>query len=135
MAEMRYIFAYYNHLNPEQLTQDHIASYINYIKKEHGVGRDKCRIACPAYCGNCPELQFLFQAHFALTLRCPTRTLSQKGIQASGYSYAGTDCPCPCLNRQLQAQSHHCLVLWHRPETERAPFPGDEEHQQNRNAG
>lgn len=44
MAEMRYIFAYYNHLNPEQLTQDHIASYINYIKKEHGVGRDKCRM-------------------------------------------------------------------------------------------
>lgn len=44
MAEMRYIFAYFNHLNPEQLTQDHIASYINYIKKEHGVGRDKCRM-------------------------------------------------------------------------------------------
>jgi len=26
MAEMRYIFAYYNHLNPEQLTQEHIAA-------------------------------------------------------------------------------------------------------------
>jgi len=44
MAEIRYVFAYYNHLNPEQLTQDHIVSYINYIKKEHGVGRDKCRM-------------------------------------------------------------------------------------------
>ena len=44
MAEMRYIFAYYNHLSPGQLTQEHIASYINYIKKEHGVGRDKCRM-------------------------------------------------------------------------------------------
>lgn len=44
MAEMRYIFGYYNHLHPEQLTQDHIAAYINYIKKEHMVGRDKCRM-------------------------------------------------------------------------------------------
>lgn len=44
-AEMRHLFAYYNQLGPKEITQDHIASYINYIKKEHGVGRDKCRMA------------------------------------------------------------------------------------------
>jgi integrase/recombinase XerD len=49
MAEMRYIFAYFNHLSPEQLTQEHIAAYLNYIKKEHGVGRDKCRM-CAQSC-------------------------------------------------------------------------------------
>lgn len=49
MAELRFLFAYYNHLNPEELTQEHIASYINYIKKEHGVGRDKCRM-CAQSC-------------------------------------------------------------------------------------
>lgn len=49
MAEMRYIFAYYNHLNPEQLTQDHIAANINYIKQEHGVGRDECRMCAQSF--------------------------------------------------------------------------------------
>ena len=29
MAEMRFIFAYYNHLNPEQLTQDHNLSRVS----------------------------------------------------------------------------------------------------------
>ena len=42
---MRFIFAHFNHVQPAQLTQDHIISYINFIKSEHGVGRDKCRMA------------------------------------------------------------------------------------------
>lgn len=42
---MRFIFAHFNHLSPEQLSQEHIISYINFIKTEHGVGRDKCRMA------------------------------------------------------------------------------------------
>ena len=42
---MRFIFAHFNHLTPNQLSQEHIISYINFIKTEHGVGRDKCRMA------------------------------------------------------------------------------------------
>jgi integrase/recombinase XerD len=42
---MRFIFAHFNQIPPAQLTQDHIISYINFIKSEHGVGRDKCRMA------------------------------------------------------------------------------------------
>jgi len=45
LQEMRFIFAHFNHLPPTQLSQDHIISYLNFIKSEHGVGRDKCRMA------------------------------------------------------------------------------------------
>lgn len=41
---MRFIFAHYNHLSPSQIGQSHIISYINFVKTEHGVGRDKCRM-------------------------------------------------------------------------------------------
>jgi len=42
---MRFIFAHFNHLSPAQLSQDHIIAYLNFIKTEHGAGRDKCRMA------------------------------------------------------------------------------------------
>lgn len=45
---MRYIFAHYNHLSPTELNQNHIIEYLIFIKKEHGVGRDKCRMAASA---------------------------------------------------------------------------------------
>ena len=48
VKEMRYIFAHYNHLSPTELTQNHIIEYLIFIKKEHGVGRDKCRMAASA---------------------------------------------------------------------------------------
>lgn len=41
---MRFIFAHYNHLSPKEIGQQHIISYLNFIKSEHGVGRDKCRM-------------------------------------------------------------------------------------------
>lgn len=43
--EMRFILAYYNHISPTQLSQQHIIAYLNFIKVEHQVGRDKCRMA------------------------------------------------------------------------------------------
>ena len=44
VREMRFIFAYYNDLPPKSITQQNIIDYINFIKKEHGVSRDKCRM-------------------------------------------------------------------------------------------
>lgn len=44
VQEMRFIFAYFNDCAPAALTQDHIVAYLNFIKTEHGVGRDKCRM-------------------------------------------------------------------------------------------
>ena len=41
---MRFIFAHYNDLSPRELTQKHIIDYLIFIKQEHGVGRDKCRM-------------------------------------------------------------------------------------------
>ncbi|CAN5475373.1 hypothetical protein BH23BAC1_BH23BAC1_20970 [soil metagenome] len=45
---MRLLFAYYNHLSPKGITQNHIFDYLNFIKREHGVGRDKCRMTASA---------------------------------------------------------------------------------------
>ncbi len=46
--EMRYIFAHYNEVLPTDLRQQHIIDYLVFIKKEHGVGRDKCRMVAAA---------------------------------------------------------------------------------------
>lgn len=46
--EMRYIFAHFNHLPPADLRQQHIIDYLVFIKKEHSVGRDKCRMVASA---------------------------------------------------------------------------------------
>ena len=40
--EMRFLFAHYPDLLPVAITGRHIISYINFIIKEHGVGREKC---------------------------------------------------------------------------------------------
>lgn len=42
--EMRLLFAFYNDTDPKDLTQKDLINYLVYIKKEHGVGRDKCRL-------------------------------------------------------------------------------------------
>jgi site-specific recombinase XerD len=44
VQEIRFIFAYFNDVAPAALTQEHIVQYLNFIKREHGVGRDKCRM-------------------------------------------------------------------------------------------
>ncbi len=41
---MRFIFAHFNHISPKEIGQQHIIAYLNFIKTEHGVGRDKCRM-------------------------------------------------------------------------------------------
>ncbi|HPI55416.1 MAG TPA: phage integrase N-terminal SAM-like domain-containing protein, partial [Chitinophagaceae bacterium] len=41
--EMQFLFAYYPSLTPDELQEDLIVDYINYIIRNHGVGRSKCR--------------------------------------------------------------------------------------------
>jgi integrase/recombinase XerD len=40
--EMRFLFAHYPDVVPDSISQQDIINYINYIIKEHGVGREKC---------------------------------------------------------------------------------------------
>jgi integrase/recombinase XerD len=40
--EMRFLFGHYHDVYPHAITQQQIISYINFIIKEHGVGREKC---------------------------------------------------------------------------------------------
>ena len=49
MSELRYLFGYYNDVCPSSIGQQDIVKYFNYIKSEHGVGRDKCRMATAAF--------------------------------------------------------------------------------------
>ena len=44
VREMRFLFAHFNDLPPKTITQNNIIDYINFIKIEHGVSRDKCRM-------------------------------------------------------------------------------------------
>lgn len=44
VREMRFVFAYYNDISPGTIGQQAIINYLIFIKKEHGVGRDKCRM-------------------------------------------------------------------------------------------
>jgi integrase/recombinase XerD len=44
VREMRLLFSHYNHIPPKAITQNDIVDYINFIKIEHGVSRDKCRM-------------------------------------------------------------------------------------------
>ena len=40
--EMRFLFAHYPDIVPDSISQQDIINYINYIIREHGVGREKC---------------------------------------------------------------------------------------------
>jgi len=43
--EMRFLFAHYFDRLPQSIVSKDIVAYINYIIKEHGVGREKCHQA------------------------------------------------------------------------------------------
>ena len=44
VQEMRFIFAHYHDVLPGSISQADIINYICFIKKEHGVGREKCHM-------------------------------------------------------------------------------------------
>lgn len=46
---MHYLLAHFDSLSPASLTQKHLIEYLNFIKREHGIGRNKCRIAVSAF--------------------------------------------------------------------------------------
>ena len=48
LAEMRYLFSYYNEKDPTTINQDDIIKYLNFIKKQFGSGYDKCRMVAQA---------------------------------------------------------------------------------------
>jgi len=48
VQEMRFLFAYFNHVPPKNIAQNNLVDYLNFIKREHGVGRDKCRMPASA---------------------------------------------------------------------------------------
>jgi len=41
---MRLLFAYYNDSDPRDLVHRDLINYLNFIKRDYGVGRDKCRL-------------------------------------------------------------------------------------------
>lgn len=66
-SEMRYIFSYYNQKNPEEITQEDIVRYINFIKKQFGSGYDKCRMvaqACSFFYKNILRLPYVVPSAF-----------------------------------------------------------------------
>ena len=48
VREMRLLFSHYNDIPPKTITQNNIIDYLNFIKIEHGVSRDKCRMTAQA---------------------------------------------------------------------------------------
>ena len=66
-AEMRYIFAFYNHKPPVQINQDDIIRYLNFIKKQFGSGYDKCRMvaqACSFFYKNILQVPYVVPSAF-----------------------------------------------------------------------
>lgn len=48
LREMRLLFAHFNDQNPRDLVHKDLVGYLNFVKREHGVGRDKCRLFAAA---------------------------------------------------------------------------------------
>ncbi|MEX1122921.1 MAG: tyrosine-type recombinase/integrase [Balneolales bacterium] len=66
-SEMRYIFSYYNQKDPEDITQDDIIGYLNFIKKQFGSGYDKCRMvaqACSFFYKNILRVPYVVPSSF-----------------------------------------------------------------------
>ena len=67
IAEMRYIFAFYNDKPPVQINQDDIIRYLNFIKKQFGSGYDKCRMvaqACSFFYKNILQVPYVVPSAF-----------------------------------------------------------------------
>jgi integrase/recombinase XerD len=66
-SEMRYIFSYYNQKDPEEISQEDIIGYINFIKKQFGSGYDKCRMvaqACSFFYKNILRVPYVVPSSF-----------------------------------------------------------------------
>ena len=48
-SEVRFLFSYFNDLDPLTIGQDEIILYINYLKTSLNLGRDKCRMAAQSF--------------------------------------------------------------------------------------
>ena len=48
-SEVRFLFAYFNDLDPMSIGEDEIVLYINYLKSGRNLGRAKCRLAAQSF--------------------------------------------------------------------------------------
>jgi integrase/recombinase XerD len=48
-SEVRFLFSYFNELDPLSIGNDEIILYINYLKTSLNLGRDKCRMAAQSF--------------------------------------------------------------------------------------
>jgi len=67
VREMRLLFSHYNDLPPKSITQNDIVNYINFIKIEHGVSRDKCRMtaqSCSFFYKHIYKAEFIVPSAF-----------------------------------------------------------------------
>ena len=67
VREMRLLFSHYNDIPPKTITQNNIVDYINFIKLEHGVSRDKCRMtakSCSFFYKHIYKAEFIVPSAF-----------------------------------------------------------------------
>lgn len=67
VREMRLLFSHYNDIPPKTITQNNIVDYINFIKIEHGVSRDKCRMtaqSCSFFYKHIYKAEFIVPSAF-----------------------------------------------------------------------
>ena len=67
VQEMRFLFAHYHDLEVSAITGKHIIAYINYVIKEHEVGREKCHQvaqACSFFFKHVQPSAFVIPAQF-----------------------------------------------------------------------
>ena len=67
VREMRLLFSHYNDIDPKAITQTNIVDYINFIKLEHGVSRDKCRMtaqSCSFFYKHIYKAEFIVPSAF-----------------------------------------------------------------------
>ena len=67
VREMRLLFSHYNDLSPKSISQNDIVNYINFIKVEHGVSRDKCRMtaqSCSFFYKHIYKAEFIVPSAF-----------------------------------------------------------------------
>nr|WP_296621537.1 tyrosine-type recombinase/integrase [Marivirga sp.] len=99
-SEMRYIFSYYNQKDPEQIAQEDIVEYLNFIKKQFGSGYDKCRMvaqACSFFYKNILRVPYVVPSSFY-----PRREFKLPNI-------LGED-QVKCLLKSTDNPKHRCIL-------------------------
>jgi site-specific recombinase XerD len=73
VREIRFIGSYYPDIPVQDMKQEHITSYVLYLKQTLGVGRDKCRMVASALC-------FLFKHVIKKPYELPSKLYPKKAF-------------------------------------------------------